>query len=122
MIEERRVAATATSNFSADILKVIVTLREALSNQQRDEASRIQGSLEVIDSIVESLESYPVNQREEIIKLEATQEGIRRTLEAVKSVGENELKEIDSVNSPVKNEKLPEAAQLNDDIEWEDDT
>ncbi len=123
MIEERRTVAAATSNLSADILRIILTIRDSLNDKSQNVEERMQKSLDVIGSVVNVLESYPTNQREEIIKLEATQEGIRRTLEAIKTIGENEIRELDSpALPPVKSDNVAETVKADDDIDWDDDT
>ena len=123
MIEERRTVAAATSNLSADILRIILTIRDSLNDKSQNVEERMQKSLDVIGSVVNVLESYPTNQREEIIKLEATQEGIRRTLEAIKTIGENEIRELDSpARPPVKSDNVAETVKTDDDIDWDDDT
>ncbi len=123
MIEERRMVASATSNLSADILRIVLTIRDSLNDKNQNVEERMQKSLDVIGSVVNVLESYPTNQREEIIKLEATQEGIRRTLEAIKTIGENEIRELESpALPPVKSDNVTEMVKTDDDIDWDDDT
>ena len=123
MIEERRMVASATSNLSADILRIVLTIRDSLNDKSQNVEERMQKSLDVLGSVINVLESYPTNQREEIIKLEATQEGIRRTLEAIKTIGENEIRELESPTlPPAKSDNVAETVKTDDDIDWDDDT
>ena len=123
MIEERRMVAAATSNLSADILRIVLTIRDSLNDKSQNVEERMQKSLDVLGSVINVLESYPTNQHEEIIKLEATQEGIRRTLEAIKTIGENEIRELESpALPPVKSDNVAETVKTDDDIDWDDDT
>ena len=123
IIEERKITSSATCSFSVDILKLILTLRDSMNDQDQDVEDRMRKSLEVLNSIVEALEAYPSSQRDEIIKLEATQEGMRRALEAVRATGENEL---EALVIPESTEPADTATSTNsqpsDDIDWDDDT
>jgi hypothetical protein len=123
IIEERKITSSATCSFSVDILKLILTLRDSMNDQDQDVEDRMRKSLEVLNSIVEALEAYPASQRDEIIKLEATQEGMRRALEAVRATGENELEALMIPESAKSADAAaPTNSQPSDDIDWDDDT